>query len=320
MEIDFVILRFAVVSGVTRRFQNGKSQAQKIMQGACGRSAGSVERRNIPAGDRRALPLLDFWGEVWYPCYKELMFVMHIIEKLLEQMDEISATLVQYQNEAQDFEAELKLMKKSKSMANKKLKQAITEDETAEQKSTLVSITDRIETLNGFLKDLDAKIYNTQVAMCEKCDLMFNSLEAAVYHMEIKNALKRRTGKDWNVQWVHSWDGPKVGLAFLREDDPSFEKQLHADVSLGSLAVDIENTDSRKIVFTDMQSDPQAVYLTWNWLEFYVYHKYGFFFDEIMASHYEAFIERDEDFAEFVADLVRKEASPPELSEVIEQI
>lgn len=244
---------------------------------------------------------------------------MILVKKLLDAIESVYEDLHQAEIEQKLIKKELRSLRKEKIQNSKLIKQCGNEQELVILEKDRDSLDTRRATWTEYLIDVEAKIDRLRTKICEKCDMLFNTLEANIYPFEMLKTIERRTGRSWNVRWIKSWNGVNVGVAFVREDDENFDKTIYADTSLIDMSVDIENTDSRKVVFTDMVLPVESVYVNWNWLEYYVYSKTGFFFNEVMQQHFDAFNERDPDFAEFVISEIREEIDRETIDDFIKE-
>lgn len=242
---------------------------------------------------------------------------MILVPETLKVIEDLFELAIAIEVEKTEHQAELEKCMKEKSKIAKQLRR-VTETEVNGLKALSNVKEARIKELTDANETLDVRLDNIRTQICEKCGFLFETLGAHVYHMEVRRICERKLGGKWNMQWIKSWNGNNVGIAFVNEKDPNFNKEIHADISLANETVDIENTDTLKVMFTDVCSEPQAIYLSWNWLELYVYAKTGFYFDDYMINHFDTFLERDEDFAEFICRAVRDEVERTELGDFIE--
>ena len=180
------------------------------------------------------------------------------------------------------------------------------EEECVEFDKIADSLSERVEELKGLHEatclDIKAKEIKFN-ALIEKFDSL-NGTE--IFPFEVLKMLEKDSKKSWRMEWIHSYEGNKIGYAFVREDDQSFEKNIIADYSLADSTIYIDNSASRKVVYADLKYDANDVMQSWDWMEFYLYAVVGIWKNDIRKEFYQSFIERDYDFAENVCALIRQ--------------
>ena len=193
-----------------------------------------------------------------------------------------------------------------------KLKKLITSredwssEELAEFDKTADMLTTRAEELKSLHQAVELDI-KAKESKFNSLTQLFDGIEGTeIYPFEILKMLEKKTRKNWRLEWISSYEGIKIGYAFVCEDDEAYDKQIIANYSLGDQTVDIENSESRKVVYADPRYDANDVMQSWDWMEFYLYAVVGIWKNDIRKDFYHTFIERDYDFAEALCDLIRE--------------
>lgn len=176
------------------------------------------------------------------------------------------------------------------------------------------------------LFELDEKI-KAEVSALEKIaddvskkfHILFDVLDTFYGSFELFKMLKQKTGEHWKVQYINTPEGGVVGACLVNERDPKWNKQIRANISFSENKVDIESTDTMKVLFTELNGNIDYVIENWDWLQFSVFFTTEFYMDDEMGERYFAFIEKNKDFAEFIATEIRNDFYKEDLSEILNQ-
>ena len=136
---------------------------------------------------------------------------------------------------------------------------------------------------------------------------LINVYSAWISQFEFNHILKRKSQTKWQLQKIQSWEGCKVGWAYVNEKDPKYNKPILVETSIVENSVTIENSDTMKIVFASVLDDLDTVEERWDWFDYFLYSVSGFYTDKKLMEYYADFLERDRDFAEYVSSVIKED-------------
>ena len=182
---------------------------------------------------------------------------------------------------------------------------------------------ERLTIRNIELKELYQTVKKDIKSMEERLSGLYSSLleisGSEIYPYEILKMLEKQSELKWDIQWIISSEGSKIGYAFVNEKDEAYGKRMVADYSIADLSVDVENSNNRKVVYASMKFDPEAVIESWDWMDFYLYATAGLWKNKELKDIYDSFLERDIDFAEYLCFAIREELMKTD-EEILDEI
>lgn len=235
--------------------------------------------------------------------------------KLMRELEDYSKKIDDSQENLFKYRAEKKLLNKEYlKLANKS--QTYKERNKEEYSKLKNSFMQKLAELDGKIKEEVEFLENVNEEVNKKFTILFHVLDSFYGSFEFFRMIKNKTGQDWQIQYVKAPEGAIVGVCLVSENDPNWDKQIRANISLSENTVDIKSTKTLKVLFTEVQGSIDYLAENWDWLQFSLFYHTDFYFDDVIGEKYQAFIEENKEFAEFLATEIRNDFYKDDLDEL----